>query len=40
MANLVEVLIRDFCERHDIAIPTSEGTGSDNGDTAENDKND
>jgi len=31
IANMVEVLIRDYCERHGISIPHSEETKNNNG---------
>jgi hypothetical protein len=31
IANMIEVLIRDFCEQRDIAIPVSESTENNNG---------
>lgn len=31
IANMVEVLIRGYCERHDIAIPPSEETKNNKG---------
>jgi hypothetical protein len=31
IANMIEVLIRDYCEQRDIAIPVSESTENNNG---------